>query len=74
MISKKLQNAYENYVVLNQGKYHFMCLGKNTKNKALVFKNKIMKRSQEQKIIGIVIDNKLNFKSHVTNLRKKIGL
>ena len=25
----------------------------------------IMKKSEEQKIIGIIVDNKLNFKSHV---------
>ena len=24
-----------------------------------------MKKSEEQKIIGIIVDNKLNFKSHV---------
>ena len=30
-----------------------------------------MKNSNEQKILGIIIDNKLKFKSHVKNLYKK---
>ena len=36
-----------------------------------VFKNKIMKNNEEQKILGKIFDNKLNFKSHVKNLYKK---
>ena len=50
-----------------------MCLGTNTDNERFVFKNKIMKSSEEQKIIGVIIDNKLNFKSHVKNLCKKVS-
>ena len=53
---------YENYMVSNQGKCHFMRLGRNTKNKTFVFKNKIMRNSVKQKILGIIIDNKLHFK------------
>ena len=30
-----------------------------------------MKKSEEHKIRGIIIDNKLNFKSHVKNLCKR---
>ena len=59
---------YQNYLVLNQGKCHFMHLGRNTKNKTFVFKNKIMRNSVKQRILGIIIDNKLNFKSHVKNI------
>ena len=58
-------------MVLNQGKCHCMCLGRNTENETFVFKNKIMKNSEEQKILGLIIDNKLNFKMHVKNLCKK---
>ena len=59
---------YQNYLVLSQGKCHFMHLGRNTKNKIFVFKNKIMRNSVKQRILGIIIDNKLNFKSHVKNI------
>ena len=46
-----------------------MCLERNTENKTFVFKNKIMKNSEE--ILGIIIDNRLNSKSRAKNLYKK---
>ena len=55
---------YENYMVLNAGKCHFMCLGNNTENETFLFHNILMENSKEQKILGVIIDNKLNFKSH----------
>ena len=58
-------------MVLNQGKHHFMCFGRNAEDETFAFKNKIMKNSEEQKILGINIDNKLDFKSYVKNLCKK---
>ena len=62
---------YENYMVLNSGKCHFMCLGQNTVNETFVYDNIEMKNSKEEKILGVIIDNKLRFKSHVKNLCKK---
>ena len=56
---------YQNYMVLNSGKCHFMCLGKNTENETYFFNNTEIKNSSEEKILGITIDNKLQFKSHV---------
>ena len=72
-IKDNLQNSsdtvhqwfYKKYMVLNAGKCHFMCLGKNRK------RNILMENSKEQKIIGVIIDNKLNFKSHISELCKK---
>ena len=48
-----------------------MCLGRNTENRTFVFKSKILKNSEKQKILGIFIDYKLKFKSHVKNLCRK---
>ena len=48
-----------------------MCLGKNTENETYFFNNTEMKNRGEEKILGITIDNKLKFKSHVKNLCKK---
>ena len=62
---------YENYMVLNSDKCHFMCLGQNTVNETFVYDNTEMKNSKEEKILGVIIDNKLRFKSHVKNLCKK---
>ena len=58
-------------MVLNAGKCHSMCLGKNTENETFLFHNIPMKNSKEQKIIGVIIDNKLNFKSHISEMCKK---
>ena len=58
-------------MVLNSGKCHFMCLGKNTGNETYFVNNTEMKNSSENKILEITIDNELKFKSHVKNLCKK---
>ena len=58
-------------MVWNAGKFHFMCLGNNTQNGTFLFKNNLMENSNEQKILGLIIDKKLNFKSRINQLRKK---
>ena len=62
---------YENYIVLNAGKCNFMCLGNNTENEIFLFHNILMKNRKEQNILGVIIDNKLNFKSHINEFCKK---
>ena len=37
----------------------------NTGNKTFLFNNILMENSKEQKNLGVIIDNKLNFKSHI---------
>ena len=65
------QRFYENYMVLNAGKCHFMCLGNNTENETFLFHNILMENNKEQKILGVIIDSKLNLKSHINQLCKK---
>ena len=48
-----------------------MCLGQNTVNEIFVYDNTDIKNHKEEKILGVIIDNKLRFKSHVKNLCKK---
>ena len=60
-----------NYMVLNSGKCCFMCLRQNTTNEPFVCYITEMKNSKEEKILEVIIDNKLTFKSQVKNLRKK---
>ena len=62
---------YENYMVLNADKCHFMCLGKNTETETFLFNDIIMENSKEERILGILIDNKLTFRSHIIELCKK---
>ena len=58
---------YENYMILNTGKCHYICMGKD------VEENKILQISSQQKtinckevdILGIKIDRKLSFHQHI---------
>ena len=58
-------------MVLNAGKYHLVCLENNTENETFLFNNILTGNSTEQKILGVIIDNKLNFKSNISKLFKK---
>ena len=51
-------------MVLDSEKCHFMCLRQNTVNETFVYDNTEMKNSKEEKILGVIIDNKLRFKSY----------
>ena len=55
----------ENYLVLNVDKCHSMCFGKDTENEIFIFNNFIFNNSNEEKILGTTIDNKLTFKSNI---------
>ena len=55
---------YENYMLLNPDKCHFLSLGFNKPFLDFSFENTTIKNAAEEKILGIVIDNNLNFKSH----------
>ena len=55
-------------MVLNAGKYHFMCLENITENETFLFNNNLKENRNEQKILGLIIDNKLNFKSQINEL------
>ena len=43
----------------------FYVFGQNTVNETFVYHNNEMKNSKKEKILGVIIDNKLSFKSHV---------
>ena len=48
-----------------------MCLGKNTVNETFTFKDTIMNNIKEEKILGVIIDGRLTFSSHIRELCKK---
>ena len=48
-----------------------MCLGQNIVNETFFYDNIEMKNSKKEKILGVIIDNKLRFKRHVKNLCKR---
>ena len=49
-----------------------MCLGNNTENETFLLKNILMENSKEQKILGVIIDNKLNLEVTEVNYVKRL--
>ena len=58
-------------MVLNSGKCHILCLGQNTVNETFVYNNIERENSKEEKILGAITGNRLRFKIHVKDFRKK---
>ena len=48
-LNKVTEWFFENYMVLNAGKCHFMCLSKNTENETSIFKYTIMDKTVKKK-------------------------
>ena len=59
-----------NQIMANLGKFQFMILSKNTINKSIVIGNKTIESSKSVKLLGLTIDNKLNFGIHINNICK----
>ena len=59
-----------NYMKSNDDKCKLITTKENTSVK---IGNDIIKSSNSVKLLGITIDNKLNFKEHLTNIRKKVS-
>ena len=51
----------DNQMMANPGKFQFMILSKNTINKSIVINNKTIESSKSVKLLGLTIDNKLNY-------------
>ena len=53
---------YENLIVLNPRKSHFMCIGQKIDDtETLNFNNLAIKNSKEVEILGMTLDRKMNF-------------
>ena len=58
-------------MVLNRDKCHFLILGYNKPSPDFSFENTIIKNVTEENILGIVINNDFNFKSHMKKICNK---
>ena len=55
---------------MNLDKYNYMCQGKNSNiDDALIFNECNLKTSNEETILGIAIDQKLSFNSHIITIK-----
>ena len=62
---------YDNYMVLNPGKCHFMLFGVKENDQFDLLCNDItLKHSSHEKILGVTIGNKLSFDEHIINICK----
>ena len=58
-------------MVLNPDKCSFMLLGVDDELQTnLVCGNETLKNSKKEKVLGVTIDNKLNFATHLSNITK----
>ena len=66
---------YENSMILNSERCHYMCMGKDVKeNETLqISRQQKMIYSKEVEILGIKIDRKLSFHQHIKSISKKAG-
>ena len=66
---------YNNFMVLNPDKCSFMLLGVDDEFQTnLVCGNETLKNSKQEKVLGVTIDNKLNFKTHLLNITKNANI
>ena len=63
----------ENHMVLNPDKCHYTVIGDDNPTQRITLNNNEIASSNEEKLLGILLDNKLNFDSHITSLCKKAG-
>ena len=60
---------FKNYMVLNPGKCHFMCIGKNVTDSELLNVNDlILKNCTEVEMLGTTLHPNINFRSHIKKL------
>ena len=64
---------HENHTVLKTGTCHYMVIGDNDPSHKIILNNNESASSNEEKLLGILLDGKLNFDSHVTYLCKTAG-
>ena len=52
-------------MILNQEKCHYMCPGKDSVSDLLRFCGEELEASELETVLGVQIDNKLNFENHI---------
>ena len=81
-VTRKLQNDFlvldewffNNYLVVNSDKCHFMTLGTPNTLPNFKCKNITIKNSVSEKLLGVFIDNNLDFTEHLNTVCKKARL
>ena len=62
---------YNNFMVLNPEKCSFMLLGVDDLLQTnMVCGDEILKNTKQERVLGVTLDNKLNFATHLLNITK----
>ena len=64
---------YENFMVLNPEKSHFMCLGKDIDDTETLSFNNLALKNRDVEILGITLDRSMGFITHIKNICRKVG-
>ena len=67
------QCFHENHMTLNPGKSHYMVIGSRNVSHEIMLNNNEITSSNEEKLLSIFLDSKLNFESHIGSLCRKAG-
>ena len=62
---------HENHMVLNPGKCHYIAISNDDPFHKLILNNNEINSFNEEKLLDILLDSKLNFESHITSPCKK---
>ena len=72
--SRIIQWFADNFMKLNTDKGHLMVLGRNSNKKVTVnVGNSVIENTEEEKLLGVLIDKQLNFETHISTLCQKAG-
>ena len=58
-------------MILNPEEYHYMCIEKNYLSDLLSFCGEVLEATKLETVLGIQIDNELNFGNHIKSLSSK---
>ena len=59
---------HENHMTLNPGKCHYMVIGSRNLSHEIMLNNDKINSLNEEKLLSIFLDSKLNFESHAGSL------
>ena len=60
-----------NYMKMNEDKSHLLVFGSKGEDVSVNISGSLIQESDEEKLLGLTLDRRLNFKNHVSNLCKK---
>ena len=63
---------YKKFMILNPGKCHFMSIDQDTRDEdVFYYDNLTLKNSNEEEILGVIIERKLTFHQHIKKISRK---